>query len=306
MSGSGEVAPCIGGQGDRGGVFRRIPQGQHGVCRGGGDQGRPRHGRGACGSPREGVPQLLTVQGEHQLSRLGDACLEQDQIGSRRRQQEGGAVRSADIRVGDDAVAGEGHVLPGEDGCGVIVGHQGVEIGVGEGGSRCPCGSLRTLRTHRTLRACGALGTCSACGTLGSGGTNGTLGTGCPLRACGTCFPLGTLGACFACGTCRAGLTHGTLRADRTLGTYGTRFPRLPSGTCGAHLTLGTLGPDGAGRADHAGTAVTSAITAGASAGVGIIPPASASGAGVLSVLVVLVALHAHEKSLLEIVVGHR
>ena len=271
MGGSGEIAAGIGGQSERGGIFCGVPQGQHGVVLGGGDQDGARHGRGACGTACEGVIQLLVVQGQHQLSCLGDACLVQDQIGARFRQQEDGVLHSADVRVGDDAVAGEGHVLTGRNGQGVVVGHDGVEIRVGDGAAGFPCGSLGTNRAGFPLGALGANGALNALRALDALF---------PLRACGallTLFPLracGTLNALFplrACGALDALLPLRALRAycaGFPLGALGTNgalnalraldalFPLRP---CGALLSLGALGASGAGDAE-AGLASAPAI----------------------------------------------
>ncbi len=280
MGGSGEITAGIGGQGERGGVFRGVPQGQHGVVLGGGDQDGARHGRGACGTACEGVIQLLVVQSKHQLSRLGDACLIQDQIGARLRQQEDGILHSADVRVGDDAVPGESYVLTGRNGEGVVIGHDGVEIRVGDGttGFSCralgACGTgfpLRTLRTNRTLHALRALFTLRAGRTLFALLTLRTCRTLLALRALGTYrtgFPGGTLGACgtllalFTLRTLRAycaGFPLGTLGTNgalNALGAYGALFTLRP---LGALLSLRPLGASGAGDAE-AGLASAPAI----------------------------------------------
>ena len=286
MGGSGEIAAGIGGQSERGGIFCGVPQGQHGVVLGGGDQDGARHGRGACGTACEGVIQLLVVQGQHQLSCLGDACLVQDQIGARFRQQEDGVLHSADVRVGDDAVAGEGHVLTGRNGQGVVVGHDGVEIRVGDGAAGFPCGSLGTNRAGFPLGALGtngalnALRALGACGTLFALFTLRALLALFPLGACGALDALFTLGTCgaldalFTLGACGALLALFTLRALRAycagfpLGALGTNgalnalraldalFPLRP---CGALLSLRALGASGAGDAE-AGLASAPAI----------------------------------------------
>ena len=292
MGGSGEITAGIGGQSERGGVFCGVPQGQHGVVLGGGDQDGARHGRGACGTACEGVIQLLVVQGQHQLSCLGDACLVQDQIGARFRQQEDGVLRSADVRVGDDAVAGEGHVLAGRNGQGVVVGHDGVEIRVGDGAAGFPCGSLGTNRAGFPLGALGTngalnalraldalfpLGACRALLALLPLGACGTLLALFPLGACGALLALFTLGACgtlnalLALGALLALFTPGALRAycaGFPLGALGTNgslnalralnalFPLRP---CGALLSLRALGASGAGDAE-AGLASAPAI----------------------------------------------
>ncbi len=295
MGGSGEITAGIGGQSEGGGVFCGVPQGQHGVVLGGGDQGGARHGRGACGTACEGVIQLLVVQGQHQLSCLGDACLVQDQIGARFRQQEDGVLHSADVRVGDDAVAGEGYVLTGRNGQGVVVGHDGVEIRVGDGAAGFPCGSLGTNRAGFPLGALGTngalnalraldalfpLGACGALLALFSLGACGALDALLPLRPCGALLALFTLGACgaldalFPLGACGALLTLFPLRALRAycagfpLGALGTNgalnalraldalFPLRP---CGALFPLRTLGSSGTGDAE-AGLASAPAI----------------------------------------------
>ena len=280
MGGSGEITAGIGGQSERGGVFCGVPQGQHGVVLGGGDQGGARHGRGACGTACEGVIQLLVVQGQHQLSCLGDACLVQDQIGARFRQQEDGVLHSADVRVGDDAVPREGYVLTGRNGQGVVVGHDGVEIRVGDGAAGFPCGSLGTNRAGFPLGALGAngalnalraLGACGALLALFALGACGALLALFPLGACGALNALFALGACgaldalFPLGACGALLALFTLRALRAycagfpLGALGTNgalnalraldalFPLRP---CGALLSLRALGASGAGDAE--------------------------------------------------------
>ena len=295
MGGSGEITAGIGGQRERGGVFCGVPQGQHGVVLGGGDQGGARHGRGACGTACEGVIQLLVVQGQHQLSCLGDACLVQDQIGARFRQQEDGVLHSADVRVGDDAVSREGHVLTGRNGQGVVVGHDGVEIRVGDGAAGFPCGSLGTnragfplgalgangaLNALRALLALFALGACGSLNALFPLGACGALLALFTLGACGALLALFTLGACgslnalFPLGACGALLALFTLRACGAycagfpLGALGTNgalnalraldalFPLRP---CGALLSLGALGASGAGDAE-AGLASAPAI----------------------------------------------
>ncbi len=225
MGGNGEITAGIGGQSERGGIFCGVPQGQHGVVLGGGDQDGARHGRGACGTACEGVIQLLVVQGQHQLSCLGNACLVQDQIGACFRQQEDGVLHSADVRVGDDAVAGEGHVLTGRNGQGVVVGHDGVEIRVGDGAAGFPCGSLGTDRAGFPL---GALGTNGALNALRALDALFTLG------ACGTLNALFTLGAC------------GALNALFTLGACGALDALFPLRACGALLALFALGALGA------------------------------------------------------------
>ncbi len=279
MGGSGEITAGIGSQSESGGVFCGIPQGQHGVVLGGGDQGGARHGRGACRTSREGVIQLLVVQSKHQLTCLGDACLIQDQISARLGQQEDGILHPADVRVGDDAVAGEGHVLAGRNGEGVVVGHDGVEIRIGDGAAGFPCrtlgacgtgfplgtlrtnGTLHTLGTLFALRSCGTLFALRSCGTLLALRPCGTLFT---LRPCGTLFalrPCGTLFALRPCGTLLALRPYGTLFALRPCGTlltlrpYGTLLTPRPLGTLFTLRALrpyrpgfpyGTLGTNGA------------------------------------------------------------
>ena len=245
MGGSREIAAGIGGQSERGGVFCGVPQGQHGVVLGGGDQGGARHGRGACGTACEGVIQLLVVQGQHQLSCLGDACLVQDQIGARFRQQEDGVLHSADVRVGDDAVSREGHVLTGRNGERVVVGHDGVEIRVGDGAAGFPCGSLGTNRAGFPLGALGTngalnalraldallpLGACGALLALFTLRACGALDALLPLRPCGALFALFALGAC------------GALFALFALGACGALFALFALGACGALLALFTPG----------------------------------------------------------------
>ena len=261
MGGSGEITAGIGGQSERGGVFCGVPQGQHGVVLGGGDQGGARHGRGACGTACEGVIQLLVVQGQHQLSCFGDACLVQDQIGARFRQQEDGVLHSADVRVGDDAVPREGYVLTGRNGQGVVVGHDGVEIRVGDGAAGFPCGSLGTNRAGFPLGALGAngalnalraldalfpLGACGTLLTLFTLGACGALLALFPLRACGALLALFTLGAC---GTLLALRACGALLALFTLGTCGALnalFPLRALRAYCAGFPLGALGTNGA------------------------------------------------------------
>ena len=295
MGGSGEITAGIGGQSERGGVFCGVPQGQHGVVLGGGDQGGARHGRGACGTACEGVIQLLVVQGQHQLSCFGNACLVQDQIGARFRQQEDGVLHSADVRVGDDAVSGEGHVLTGRNGQGVVVGHDGVEIRVGDGAAGFPCGSLgtdragfplgalgangalnalRALDALFTLRACGALlalfplGACGALDALFALGACGALLALFPLGACGALLALFTLGACgaldalFPLRALRAycaGFPLGALGTNGALNALRTLDALFPLRPCGALLSLRSLGASGAGDAE-AGLASAPAI----------------------------------------------
>ena len=262
MGGSGEITAGIGSQRESGGVFCGIPQGQHGVVLGGGDQGGARHGRGACRTSREGVIQLLVVQSKHQLTRLGDACLIQDQISARLGQQEDGILHPADVRVGDDAVAGEGHVLAGRNGEGVVVGHDGVEIRIGDGAAGFPC------------RALGACGTGFPLGTLRTNGTLHTLGTLLALRPCGALFalrPCGTLFTLRPCGTLlalrplRPLFTLRALRTYRpgfpygTLGTNGALDALFPLRACGALFPLRTLRSSGTGDAE-AGLASATAI----------------------------------------------
>ena len=213
----------------------------------------------------------MVVQGQHQLSCFGNACLVQDQIGARFRQQEDGVLHSADVRVGDDAVSGEGHVLTGRNGQGVVVGHDGVEIRVGDGAAGFPCGSLGTDRAGFPLGALGANGALNALRALDALFTLracGALLALFPLGACGALLALFTLGACGAldalfplralrayCAGFPLGAlgTNGALNALRTLDAL---FPLRP---CGALLSLRSLGASGAGDAE-AGLASAPAI----------------------------------------------
>ena len=250
MGGSGEITAGIGGQSERGGIFCGVPQGQHGVVLGGGDQGGARHGRGACGTACEGVIQLLVVQGQHQLSCLGDACLVQDQIGARFRQQEDGVLHSADVRVGDDTVAGEGYVLSGRNGQGVVVGHDGVEIRVGDGAAGFPCGALGTNRagfplgalgTNGALNALFPLRACGALDALFTLGACGALNALFPLRALGALLALLALRACGALNALFPLRALGALLALFTLGACGTLFALFPLRACGTLFALRTL-----------------------------------------------------------------
>ena len=89
MRGYRARSACKRGDGKRGGVARRIADGEDRVGRCGGYHSHPHDLRRSRGAACDGVSKILTVQGQKQLSRLGDTDLKQYLIRANRTEIEG-------------------------------------------------------------------------------------------------------------------------------------------------------------------------------------------------------------------------
>ena len=223
------------------------------------------------------VGKILAIQRQNQLSRLGDAHLEQHLVGANIRQRKGIRSGPGDSGSAVGAVLGEADIRAGSDGSSIIRRHQCIEIGITQNASGRALRACRTgfpggtLGTYGTGNACGSLGTCHSCRALRTGGagfsrqTLGADGSRYTRGALGTCHSGGTLRSgrtsltCGALGAYRTGLSGGTLGTNRTgnsrgtlrsgrsgdsrgaLGTDGTRLAYGPLGTDRASHTCGTL-----------------------------------------------------------------
>ena len=171
----------------------------------------------------------------------------------------------------------EADVGAGRHRCRVIGRHQGIKVGMAE---HTPGESLRalhpriaygSLRSHRTLRPCGAAFTC---GALRANGANLSRR---PLWARGACFSLRSLGtnralqarsAGRALGSGQSGFASLSLgaarshRTDRALGAGCASRAYRTLRTDWTSRPFGALRPLRAGRADHARILIFIVITA--------------------------------------------
>ena len=197
-----------------------------------------------------GIGKIRTVQGKDQLTRLGNAYLEQHLISADFSQVEGRRAKTGNAPGAVRAVLGEADIRPGGDGSRIIRGHQGVEIGIGKyaasralgtnwaGFADRTLGASWTSLTHRALRAGSAR---CADGALR---TSRASFTDRPLRASRTDRSGSARCANGALRTGRTSLTGRTLRAS---GAGSAGFAGRTLGADGAGFTGRALRADGSG-----------------------------------------------------------
>ena len=95
--GAGSAGKRRDGQG--GGIPRGIPNRQHRIDRCGGDDSHANDLRRTRSSARDGIGQVLPVQGQEKLSRLGHADLEQDLIGADGAKIKGGRSETSKVQI---------------------------------------------------------------------------------------------------------------------------------------------------------------------------------------------------------------